>query len=165
MNRSTTLVATGLALFALTGCAAATPPTPGSSETSQPIRTTLPHTGDSSTTQAPPPAGLMPSDAAAAVDAAHDVMTRYARPTLTPTAWIDGMDPVLTQDAAAEFAGTDPSQIPAHHVTGRPTLSSDSTASGVVASVPTDAGTYQVFLLRADGTTTWLAEQITPPGN
>lgn len=163
MTRTPALILASFALLALSGCAAAQPQ-PAPTSTARPSHSSTPTpSGDSSTTQAPPPPGLSASAVAAAITAAHDVMTRYARPQLSAQAWLNGMDPVLTQDAGAEFADTDPSQIPAHHVTGEAILAPDSTGSGAIATVPTDAGTYQVFLIRANGSTVWLAEQITPP--
>jgi hypothetical protein len=162
MNRTLAVLVASLLILGLAGCA-----TPRTSQSTTPATSTpgpSSHSGDPSTTQAPSPPGLSASAAAAAIAAAHQVMIRYARPQLSAQAWLSGMDPVLTQDAAAQFAGTDPSQIPAHQVTGAATLASDSTGGGAVATVPTDAGTYQVFLTRANGSTVWLAEQITPPG-
>jgi hypothetical protein len=157
------MLVAGLLLLGLVGCAAAPAHTTPNASTSV-SQSPSSHSGDPSTTQAPPPPGLSASAAAAAIAAAHQVMIRYARPQLSAQAWLSGMDPVLTQDAAAQFAGTAPSQIPAHQVSGAATLASDSTGGGAVATVPTDAGTYQVFLTRANGSTVWLAEQITPPG-
>jgi hypothetical protein len=149
-----------LALVTLTGCAT-TAAAPSPSPTGSVSATRLP--GDDSTAQSQPTHTLTSAASAAASKTASTVMGLYARPTVGAQAWLNGLDPYLTQDAAAAFAGTDPSTIPARQVTGSALVLPASTAEGAPVAVPTDAGTYQLLLLRNGPG--WLVDQITPPKN
>jgi hypothetical protein len=148
-------------LLALGGCAASPAGTPGTSTGPAPSSSAQPTPSDNSTAQSQPTQPLTATRAASAVKTAEAVIGLYARPGITSQAWIDALDPYLSQDAAAAFANTDPSTIRAHKVTGRAVVLASSTSAGALVDVPTDAGTYRVFLLKdGDG---WLADQITPP--
>ena len=150
-----------LGIVTLTGCATTPPAAPSPSPTSSVSATALPR--DDSTAQSQPTHTLTLAASAAAANTASTVMGLYARPTVGAQAWLGGLDPYLTQGAAAAFAGTDPSTIPAHQVTGTALVLPASTAEGALVAVPTDAGTYRLFLLRNGPG--WLVDQITPPKN
>jgi hypothetical protein len=150
-----------VAVVTLTGCATTLPAAQYPSPTSSVSATPLPR--DESTAQSQPTHTLTPAASAAASKTASTVMGLYARPTVGAQEWINGLDAYLTQDAAAAFGGTDPSTIPAHQVTGSALVLPASTAEGALVAVPTDAGTYQLFLLRNGPG--WLVDQITAPKN
>ena len=155
-----------VALITLSGCAAS----PSAIATAQPTASRTAHptaspaaadSGDDSTQQSQPTHALAPAAAKTAAKIATTVMSLYARPSSSAESWIAGLDPYLTQDAAAAFAGTDPSTIPAHQVTGTAQILPASTAEGALVDVPTDAGTYQLLLLKNGSG--WLVDQIIPP--
>jgi hypothetical protein len=160
-SRLATGTAAAVLLLALGGCAASPAATSATSTGPAPSSSAHPTPRDNSTAQSQPTRLLTAARAASAAKTAETVIGLYARPGITSQAWIDALDPYLTQDAAAAFANTDPSTIPAHKVTGSANVLATSTAAGALVDVPTDAGTYRVFLLKdGDG---WLADQITPP--
>jgi hypothetical protein len=160
------LVIVATALLTLGGCGASPSvtttgrPTP-SGVTSPAVSPTSARPGDSSTQQSQSTRPLSPAAASAAAKTATAVMSFYARPSANAQAWIEGLGPYLSQDAAAAFADTDPATIPAHQVTGTAQVLSASTAGGALIDVPTDAGTYQLLLLKSGSG--WLVDQITPP--
>jgi len=164
--RPASLAVGALLLITLCGCAASrsaissAQPTPSETEHSIAWPTSV-HPSDHSTQQSQPTHALTPAAANAAAKTATTVMSLYARPSSSAESWIDALDPYLTQGAAAAFAGTDPSTIPAHQVTGTAQILPVSTAQGALIDVPTDAGTYQLLLLK-DGPG-WLVDQITTP--
>jgi hypothetical protein len=164
--RPAALAFAAAALLTLGGCAAlpsataAERPTP-SGVASPAASPTSVRPGDTSTKQSQPTHWLSPVAASAAVKIATTVMSLYAGPSDDAQAWIEGLDPYLTQDAAAAFAGTDPSTIPAHQVTGTAHVLAASTAEGALLDVTTDAGTYRLLLLKNGSG--WLVDQITPP--
>jgi hypothetical protein len=168
-SRQATGTVAAVLLLALGGCAASPAPAPGTAIGTSlgtaagpvPSSCAQPTAGDSSTAQSQPAQPLTAAGAVTAVKIAETVIALYARPGITSQAWIDALDPYLSQAAAAAFEDTDPSTIPAHKVTGRAVVLATSTSAGALVDVPTDAGTYRVFLLGdGDG---WLADQITPP--
>jgi len=166
--RPVALATSAVVLVTLSACSAP----PSATGTAQPTQSTAassatsqaqPLPRDNSTQQSQPAQALPPAAASEAATTSATAMTLYARPSLDAQTWIDGLDPYLTQGAAAAFAGTDPSTIPAHHVTGSGQILPASTAEGALIDVPTDAGTYQLLLLKNGSG--WLVDQITPPKN
>ncbi len=85
---------------------------------------------------------------AAATELASRFLKAFARPAPgTPAAaWWSTVQPYLTTQAAADYAGTDPANVPFTTVTGPgvivPVDAHDSVITAVM--VPTDAGTYLV---------------------
>lgn len=100
---------------------------------------------------------------AAAVTAAGAVMTAFARPDLDAAAWTAGLQPLLTPEAAADYAYVDPATVPATAVSGPGVLVEDASAYVAGVDVPTDVGVYRVVLSRSDATAPWLGERVTPP--
>lgn len=104
----------------------------------------------------------------AAVKAAATFMTLFARPAAgtTTTAWWVKVKPLLSAQAAADYAGTDPANVPYTRVTGPAQLApvGTDTAGGLVVfvAVPTDTGRYLVHLQPA-GSGTWVVTRLTPP--
>lgn len=158
MRAAAALLAATVSVAALTGCVPQITnqlaPTPDATPTSS-----TPSDNDT----VPPAPTAAPSSQAAAVDVADKLMTAYARPDLTADAWIAGLDPYLTQNGAAAYAGTDPSQVPVSQVTGTGTVMPAATAYALNVSVPTNKGTYVVALTRPSTTSPWLADRIIVP--
>lgn len=170
--------AAAVALLALTGCTTESGPSTGTG-----ARTTVEPSSTSTTTAPPQPApqepghndedaDLAPPQAAPTWDAAaratalavgSQVMEAFARPRLAEAAWWRGLRPLLTPAATVAYQGTDPANVPASRVTGRPLLAEVSSAYLARVAVPTDAGTYTVLLSRAADGAPWRAERITPP--
>jgi hypothetical protein len=147
----------------VSGCAVMQAPLSSTTPTANRATASPSTPGDNSTSQSQPTHPLTATDAAAATTTADTAMRLYARPTIDAGAWIAALDPFLTQNAAATLDGTDPTSIPADSLTGPASVSPASTAEGALVSVPTNAGTYQLLLLRdASG---WLIDTITPPRN
>jgi hypothetical protein len=160
-SRLATAVATGAILVTLGGCAV-TPASGARAPRSSAISNSAPPTPrDNSTAQSQPAHPLTAAAKVAAAQTAETVIGLYARPSIDGQTWINALDPHLTQAAAAAFANTDPSTIPAHRVTGPASVLPASTASAALVDVPTDAGTYRLFLLNGDGG--WLTDRLTPP--
>jgi hypothetical protein len=103
-------------------------------------------------------------DEASAIQAAGAVMTAFANPTATAHDWLDSMYPLLSQRGAADYQGTDPSQIAAHRVTGPGSILPSATNVALTVDVPTDAGNYVVALSRPSTRAPWLADRIRPAG-
>lgn len=80
--------------------------------------------------------------------AAAAALRAFARPQqgVTPRAWWAAVKPYLSEQATADYAGTDPRQVPFTKVTGAGViLPTDAPAHLLrVALVPTDAGDYLV---------------------
>lgn len=104
-----------------------------------------------------------PSKAAAEATATK-AMTLYARPTVTDKAWIQDLGQLLTSQATSDYQDTDPSSIPATKVTGPGQLQFDQgNGFGCHVTIPTDAGAYDVQLLRSAADKPWQVNRITPP--
>jgi len=99
----------------------------------------------------------------AAVEHAAAVMAAFARPEADERSWWAELAPLLTLSAQDAYAFVDPANVPARQVTGAPVLVDESSAWLARVEVPTDVGTYDLLLVRDDGASPWLAEQITPP--
>jgi hypothetical protein len=99
-----------------------------------------------------------------AVDVAGKAMADFARPGTDPARWANDLARWLTPQATADYSAVDPANIPANSVTGPATLSVDETNGyGVMAAVPTNAGTYTVQLLRTGKDAPWKVNRLTPP--
>ena len=85
----------------------------------------------------------------AAVDTAQKAMADFARPGVQDKQWANDLARWLTPQATADYSAVDPTNVPATRVTGPATLTVDeANGYGVMAAVPTDAGTYTLQLLR-----------------
>lgn len=99
-----------------------------------------------------------------AVKIAQDAMSDFARPDAEEKQWANELANWLTPQATADYSSVNPANIPASSVTGPAVLSVDeANGFGVIAAVPTDAGTYTVQLLRTGKDAPWKVNRITPP--
>jgi len=99
-----------------------------------------------------------------ALDTATKAMTLYARPTVTDKAWIQDLGQILTAQATADYQYVDPANIPATKITGTGRLTIDeNNGFGCHVAVPTDAGNYDVQLLRSAADKPWQVNRFTPP--
>ncbi|MGG6382470.1 hypothetical protein [Paenarthrobacter sp. NEAU-H11] len=102
----------------------------------------------------------------AAVDIAQKAMADFARPGLGEEQWANDLARWLTPQATADYSAVDPANIPASRVTGPAMLNVDeANGYGVMAAVPTDAGTYTVQLLRTRKESPWKVNRLTPPAS
>lgn len=99
----------------------------------------------------------------AALSVAETAMQAFARPTLEHDRWWAELAPLLSADARHAYQGTDPAEVPARAVTGRPVLTDEASPYLAPVRVPTDAGRYLVLLSRTGRGEPWLVERITPP--
>ena len=100
----------------------------------------------------------------AAADTAQKVMTDFARPGVEEKQWANDLARWLTPQATADYSAVDPANVPATRVTGPATLTVDeANGYGVIAAVPTDAGTYTLQLLRTGPEAPWKVNRLTPP--
>ena len=113
----------------------------------------------------PPTLGIAWDDAArkAALNTATKAMTLYARPTVTDKVWIQELGQLLTPEAVADYQDVDPATIPVKKITGAGQLKVDE-ANGFGCHVVfgTDAGSYDVQLLRSAADKPWQVNRITP---
>lgn len=104
-----------------------------------------------------------PASRAAATDAATAVVTAFVRPEQPYEAWWAGVEPLLTPQAAQDYAYVDPANIAPSAITGPAVIVDDTSAYVAGIEVPTTLGPYTVVLSRTDAAGAWLAVQITPP--
>ena len=101
-----------------------------------------------------------------AADVAENAMTDFARPAVEDKQWANDLARWLTPQATADYSAVDPANIPASRVTGTATLDVDeANGFGVMAAVPTNAGTYTVQLLRTGKDAPWKVNRLTPPAS
>ena len=101
-----------------------------------------------------------------AVEVAAKAMADFARPAVEEKQWANDLARWLTPQATADYSAVDPANIPATRVTGPATLSVDeANGFGVMATVPTNAGTYKVQLLRTGKDAPWKVNRLTPPSS
>jgi hypothetical protein len=127
----------------------------------------------------PPPSGVIDEDTGetvepkpvpewddasreAAVDAAETALRAFAQPDLDHDTWWAGLEPLLTQDAAVDYAYVDPANIPVREVTGEGVIVDDTSTYVATVEVPTDAGKYHILVIRQDADSPWLVSRISP---
>jgi monomeric isocitrate dehydrogenase len=102
----------------------------------------------------------------AAVEVAGKAMADFARPGTEEKQWANDLARWLTVQATADYSAVDPANIPASTVTGKASLTVDeANGYGVIAKVPTNAGTYTLQLLRTGQDAPWKVNRLTPPGS
>ncbi|MGK3958491.1 hypothetical protein ACLKOZ_20130 [Arthrobacter sp. R4] len=100
----------------------------------------------------------------AALETATNAMTLYARPTVTDKQWIQELGQLLTPQATADYQYVDPANIPVTRITGAGQLRIDqNNGFGCHVVFPTDAGDYDVQLLRSAADKPWQVNRFTPP--
>jgi hypothetical protein len=90
-------------------------------------------------------------------------MRLFARPRLAQEAWWADLEPLLSDQAAHDYLGVDPANVPVRQVTGPGRLVPLETKLVTIVHVPTDAGLYAVTLSRSPEDPQWRAERVTPP--
>ncbi|RNL51737.1 hypothetical protein [Arthrobacter oryzae] len=170
MKKPLTLLA--VALFCVSCAPAGNTTTAPTASTSQPTASAQVSLSADSGPQAP--GGTIPAtigitwDQASkdeAVDVAGKAMADFARPAVEDK-WANDLARWLTPQATADYSAVDPSNIPVSRVTGTATLSVDgANGFGVMAAVPTNAGTYTVQLLRTAKDAPWKVNRLTPPSS
>jgi hypothetical protein len=154
-------------------CAPAANTTPGPAEPATATATAPVSLSASSGPQAP--GGTVPATIGitwdqvgkdAAVDVAEKAMADFARPGAEEKQWANDLARWLTPQATADYSAVAPTNIPASRVTGPAALAVDeANGYGVMAAVPTNAGTYTVQLLRTDNEAPWKVNRFTPPSS
>lgn len=100
----------------------------------------------------------------AALETATKAMRLYVRPTVTDRIWIQELGQLLTAQAAADYQYVDPANIPVTKITGPGQLKIDqNNGFGCHVVFPTDAGEYDVQLLRSAADKPWQVNRFTPP--
>lgn len=162
-QRLSTAAAAAALVALLSGCVPASPdPAPSVSSTPDyglPSTAPTQPFDDGEVTPAPEAEG---SSQEAAITAATKVMETFARPQLDADEWWRAMLPLLSQQGAHAYEGTDPAQIPATTVTGAGQVLEGSTEVMLIVQVPTDVGPYNITLTRPEPSAPWLAERIRP---
>lgn len=97
------------------------------------------------------------------IKAAETAMKAFARPSLDQKTWWADVQPLLTQQASADYSYVQPASIPANKVTGAGKLVDDSSAYVGVVEVPSNAGTYTLILNRSAANAPWKVSRFTPP--
>ncbi|UKA69022.1 hypothetical protein LFT44_21075 (plasmid) [Arthrobacter sp. FW306-05-C] len=158
------------ALLLCTACAptAATTPTEPAPSTSTTAPATLSAGGKPQAPGATAPAtlGITWDEASktTALETATKAMTLYARPTVTDKQWIQEIGQLLTAQATADYQYVDPANIPVTRITGTGQLRIDeNNGFGCQVVFPTDAGDYNVQLLRSAADKPWQVNRFTPP--
>jgi hypothetical protein len=101
-----------------------------------------------------------------AVEVAEKAMADFARSGVEEKQRANDLARWLTPQATADYSAVDPANIPASRVTGPVTLAVDeANGYGVMATVPTNAGTYTVQLLRTGKDAPWKVNRLTPPSS
>lgn len=99
-----------------------------------------------------------------AVDISEKAMADFARPGVEEKQWANDLARWLATQATADYSAVDPANVPATRLTGPATLTVDeANGYGVMAAVPTDAGTYTLQLLRTGREAPWKVNRLTPP--
>jgi hypothetical protein len=162
------MIAAVIACTACTPASSTTPavPAPSTATASAPVSLSAGGQPQAPGGTAPATLGVAWDDAskAAALATATKAMATYARPTAPAAAWIQELGQLTTPQAAADYQDTDPADIPATRITGPAQLKADpGNGYGCHALIPTDAGTYDVQLLRSAANAPWQVNRITPP--
>lgn len=172
-----------VAVLVLTGCTgqdqgAAPTPGPGTTPPAATVSPSGPATPDLDR-YTPPPSGLVDEDSGETieprevptwddasrgevVEAAETALRAFAKPGTSHEQWWSDLEPLLTPQAAEDYAYVDPANVPATEVTGAGELVEESSAYLGTVEVPTDAGPYTLILNRRDAGSPWLVSRITP---
>lgn len=128
----------------------------------------------------PPPAGAIDDDTGevvtpqpvpewdqasrdAATETAITAVSTFVRPDLPYDGWWAALEPLMSPQAAQDYAYVDPANIAPSTITGPAVIVDDTSAYVAGVEVPTSVGPYTVVLSRNDAASAWLAVQITPP--
>ncbi|MEO5315191.1 hypothetical protein PV772_13895 [Pseudarthrobacter sp. CC12] len=167
MKRTLTALAAVLLCTACAPTSSATPADPSpSTSTTAPVTLSAGGKPQAPGGTAPATLGIAWDEASktAALETATKAMTLYARPTVSDKEWIQDLGQVLTAQATADYQYVDPANIPATRLTGPGQLKVDeNNGFGCHVVFPTDAGNYDVQLLRSAADKPWQVNRFTPP--
>ncbi|MCQ9165503.1 hypothetical protein [Arthrobacter sp. STN4] len=160
-------------LAAVLLCTACTPAATTTAVEQSPTSTVRPTASPDAAGHAQAPGGTAPPtlgiawDAASktsALDTATRAMELYARPTVSDKVWIQDLGQLMTSQAVADYQYVDPANIPVKKITGPGQLKVDeNNGFGCHVVFPTDAGSYDVQLLRSAADQPWQVNRFTPP--
>lgn len=94
---------------------------------------------------------------------AETAMRAFARPREPEASWWADFRAFLTPQAVADYAGTDPANVPARRVTGPGRVIPTDSDVLTRIQVPTDAGSYLVLLTRSPEFPDWRVDRLLPP--
>ena len=171
-----------IAALVLAGCAGpdqGSAPTPETETISPAASTHAPATPELDR-YTPPPSGLIDEDSGETIEprevptwdessrrevvaAAENALRAFAQPDAGYDEWWAELEPLLTSQAAEDYAYVDPANVPVKEVAGSGALVDESSAYVGRVEVPTDAGRYTLLLNRRDAGAPWLVSRITPP--
>ena len=173
--KTTASAAAVLLALALAGCAtspAASAPHPGGSPPAGPTASASVSLSAGDRPQAPggtPPATLgVAWDAAskaAALDVATRAMTLYARPRVSPRAWIADLRPLLTAQAAQDYTDVDPSSIQITSFGTGELVVDEANGYAASARFGSPQGAYVVVLHRDGAEAPWKVVRFKIPGS
>jgi hypothetical protein len=159
-------------LASLTACSSAVAPRSIGSRTESPGKAansaTPPKTAGLPSASAAPEDATPTSDSSAANDTtqlAAMALKLFCRPSLDYQSWIDQLDPVLSQTAAAAYSTVDPANVPCTAITGAPSVQDGDDTYTMEIAIPTDAGMYAVYVHRSEPSSAWSVEQMIPDGS
>lgn len=90
-------------------------------------------------------------------------MRLYVRDNVSAQVWWEGLEPLLTTQAAQAYDGTDPTWGEPIKIRGKASLVDGSSAHLARVHFPTNQGTYMVLLSRSGAADPWRVERFTPP--
>lgn len=171
MKKPLALIAVALLCAACAPAANTTPPAPAESTTtmpSAPVSLSANSGPQAPGGTAPATTGISWDQASKdrAVEVAEKAMADFASPAVEEKQWANDLARWLTPQATADYSAVDPANVPANRVTGPATLTVDeANGYGVLATIPTNAGTYTVQLLRTGKEAPWKVNRLTPPSS
>lgn len=189
MKRISRATVTAATLLLLTACSQGGAPAGTTTQAASPAPTASPTSSASpgasptfpdSSGHSPAPTGLInedtgqvqedydvptwdPESRAAALNVATRAMRAFARPDADAETWWSGLEPLLSDQAAMDYAYVDPAAVPARKVTGGAKIVDDASAFVAVVRVPTDVGPYDITISRQNAADEWRVERLTPP--
>lgn len=100
---------------------------------------------------------------ASAIETGTKAMQLYSRRNVSAEKWWADLVPLMTQQAAQAYRGTDPKRVPPLKITGTGKLTPASRPLSARVSVPTSLGEYLVILARTEEAPMWRVDRIVPP--
>jgi hypothetical protein len=90
-------------------------------------------------------------------------MSDFVAHERSATQWWTAFSRHLTPSATVAFEGTDPKVIPARKVESDGVVSSYPDGTSATVLIETDAGQYQVLLVRETVEHPWFVDRVVPP--
>lgn len=115
------------------------------------------------TTASVAPSTATPAPEQVAAQAAVHALEVWAQPGLDYDTWWSQLRPLLDAQGRQDYAYTDPTLIPALHVTGPAKVKLGTVDTAALVWVPTSAGTFGVELNRRNADLPWLVARFIFP--